>query len=342
MTAWERKDEACANTDDQDTLLPCRDRDTIRTELKSRGWCPDFPDRQDAMGQWQRCSLRLPGATKEPVEQDEAFETGMAAGGNQRNQQAVEKMQLHRSPALREAEEAIASASRDVGTADAIEACGVRGHEWASRIEHRLLKSYETSAEIDNAAVNLTVNEIKGLTAYRTALARAQKRFVMGAGTLSDCQQLAAMPFLSGFDGYASGKADTLPDGVGHVNSGPGSLGRYAGAHDESGSAEANVTPSAGHVTFGPASERPAALSTLTTHGHAWFPVLEISLHGEPMHQPRDGYLPKYDYPSRSACLAATRGNIGPMAQAGVHGRFLCMRTQEPDKELKVEPIERF
>ena len=75
--------------------------------------------------------------------------------------------------------------------------------------------------------------------------------------------------------------------------------------------------------------------------GRAWFPVLMVSLHGEPMHG-IDGYMPKYAYHSHDECLDAARRNIGAMARAGIRVAFMCMYHGEPDREMSRLPMEDF
>lgn len=74
----------------------------------------------------------------------------------------------------------------------------------------------------------------------------------------------------------------------------------------------------------------------------AWFPVVSVSLQGEPMHPPAAGNVPKYAYRARGICMAETRQNVSKMAQAGIRGRFLCMYHGEPDRELAAAPKENF
>ena len=73
----------------------------------------------------------------------------------------------------------------------------------------------------------------------------------------------------------------------------------------------------------------------------AWFPVLLLSLHGEPLHGIH-GYLPKYAYHSHSECMDGTRRGVTEMALAGVRGRFLCMYHGESDRQISRLPMESF
>ena len=74
----------------------------------------------------------------------------------------------------------------------------------------------------------------------------------------------------------------------------------------------------------------------------AWFPALVVSVHGEPLHAPGEGYVPKYAYRSHGECMAATRQSVNPMALAGIRGRFMCMYHGESEREMSRLPMQSF
>lgn len=75
---------------------------------------------------------------------------------------------------------------------------------------------------------------------------------------------------------------------------------------------------------------------------HGWFPVVLISVNGEPKHPIAPGFLPDVFYADRTSCLKGTRAGVGEMARAGIRGDFLCMYPREPDEELSRGPQEAF
>lgn len=97
--------------------------------------------------------------------------------------------------------------------------------------------------------------------------------------------------------------------------------------------------------TESPTSDPPAPLGgdrAPETQSIEWFPVVTVSLRGEPMHPPALDAIPRYTYNSRAVCMAATRRDVQDMAKAGVRGRFMCMYHNQPDAELKQAPKEDF
>ena len=213
MRQWIAQNELCQGSSDETTIKSaCPKRDATGTKLAHLGWCWAFPDKPSSESHWHRCAIDAPGATKDFVEQDVAFETGMAAGGSLGNQQAAETLQLHASPALRKIEQAIEPRSSDLGTAEAIVACGIRPKSWKDEIEKRLNASLESDPAYTDAIAELTNNEGSVAFAYSIAVTRSHKEFVVG-----NCKTSVGAPFLIGFDRYAAGEVETLPDGVGRV-----------------------------------------------------------------------------------------------------------------------------
>jgi hypothetical protein len=151
------------------------------------------------------------------LEGEIAKAVGEAAGGTTQNRSAAESLQLHASPALRAIEKRIEPRSHDLGNADAIVACGIRPKRWRDLIEKRLEQSLEADPVYSESISKLSENEGSVAFAYSIAIARLQKEFLIGAGKAPSCAMLASAPFMVGYDQYADGRADSLPDGVGGV-----------------------------------------------------------------------------------------------------------------------------
>jgi hypothetical protein len=147
-------------------------------------------------------------------EQLEAHDAGVAAGGSQRNQQAVETLQLSASPALRKFEALIKARNVDLATAEAIVACSLRTDAWNDKIRRRVAASFAADQAEAAAKAALTDQEYDVSKAYIGGVMAAHERFILGNDRQAACRMIAEAPFLSAFDSYAASVTSTLPSGA--------------------------------------------------------------------------------------------------------------------------------
>lgn len=218
MRAWYKHNELCQGSSDASTIdAICLKRDQTGTELERRGWCWTFLDKPSSESQWHRCAIEAPRVTKNPVEQDAAFFAGVAAGGTQENQQAVEAVQLSASSALRKYEELIKPLNMDIATANVVVGCGLRTNVWINQIRKRVTASFAADSSVASAKSALTEGELAVSVAYIKGVMTQHEKYHLGLGDdkHSGCEAIRTAPFLSRFDNYAAGLVDTLPDGEG-------------------------------------------------------------------------------------------------------------------------------